>query len=83
MVLTPEQQRTVTDLVAITYGGPIRAVPVGGSSGAPEKVSDERFKAMSAAERLDYCRRFPQHLPKHRRQDDAAMPAWRDPRLPK
>jgi hypothetical protein len=33
-------------------------------------VSDEQYKRMSAAERLDYNRRF--------RQD--TMPAWRDPR---
>jgi hypothetical protein len=68
-------------LNAITHGGPLRVVKTGAAE--VTKVSDEQFKKMSAAERLDYCRQFPQHLRKHRRQDDTAMPAWRDPRLPK
>jgi hypothetical protein len=85
MALTPEQQRANETLVAMTKGGAIYAVPVGGNSGAPQKVADEVFKKMSAAERLDYARQFDQkqYLPHGRRQDNAAMPPWKDSRLPK
>jgi hypothetical protein len=30
--------------------------------GPPIRVTDEQFKKMSARERLDYARQFPQHL---------------------
>jgi hypothetical protein len=80
MSLTPEQKASAERLVILTNNDPIlRAVPVGGNNGP--KASDEEVSRLSAAERLDRCRQFQQSLPDGRRQDDAKMPPWKDPRV--
>jgi hypothetical protein len=38
---------------------PVTTAPTSG----PTRVSEERFAKMSPAERIDYCRQFPQILP--------------------
>ena len=46
-------------LATMTAGDPVlRAVKATNSS----KLSDAEFAKLTAAERLDYCRQFPQHL---------------------
>jgi hypothetical protein len=48
---------------------------------APQgRVSDEQYKAMSPAEKLNYTRQFTQKLADGIRQDHATMPEWKDPR---
>lgn len=54
--------------------------PLNAQSG-PRVASHAEFEKMSNADRIDHARRFDQVIEHGRRQDDAAMPAWRDPRL--
>lgn len=67
---------------AITLGSPFRVIAAGDNSNGVEKVSDEQFAKMTPAQRLDHCRQFPQHKSRELRQDNSAMPEWKDPRPP-
>jgi hypothetical protein len=73
-----DQKVDVEMLRVITAGGPMRVVVT-----TPAKKSAEEIALMSPAERLDYSRLFDQKpfLPDGRRQDNATMPPWKDPRV--
>jgi hypothetical protein len=73
-----DQKVDVEMLRVITAGGPMRVVVT-----TPAKKSTEEIALMSPAERLDYARSHDQKpfLPDGRRQNDAAMPPWKDPRI--
>jgi hypothetical protein len=43
-------------------GGPLRAVGTGAGATSEGKKSDAEFAKLSNAEKLDYCRQFPQPL---------------------
>jgi hypothetical protein len=65
----------------MTANGPLRVFATGDN--APAKISDDEFGRLPPAERLDRVRQFnqKQFLADGRRQDDAAMPPWKDPRI--